>query len=51
MEWKEIKEGKDICPRCKFGILEFETSADSIEHAYTCDRCKARFKPKDYNED
>lgn len=41
---KEIREGYDICPRCKLDILIYKDSKDSFENCMTCNKCNARFK-------
>lgn len=44
VEWKEIQEGYDICPRCKMGILKYQSSEEATNNIYTCDRCNAKFE-------
>lgn len=48
--WKQIQEGRDICPRCKIGILGYKTSEDAFLNDYTCDRCNAKFRYEDKSE-
>lgn len=38
--------GRDICPRCKFGILNYLAPERSNITKHICDRCKAVFSSK-----
>ncbi len=40
----QVEEGKDVCPKCKIGILEYRTSEEAKNNVYACDRCSAKFK-------